>query len=40
MTDPWREYERRKQAWVVAHPSATPEQYEAFIAALAEELGL
>ncbi|MDA8254399.1 MAG: hypothetical protein M0Z99_01960 [Betaproteobacteria bacterium] len=28
MTNDWRAYERRKAAWIAAHPHATPEQYE------------
>ena len=27
MTD-WHAYERRKAAWVQAHPNATPDEYE------------
>jgi hypothetical protein len=40
MTSKWREYERRKAAWVAAHPCATPEEYEAAMREIARELGL
>ena len=36
----WAAYEAAKRAWVAAHPDATPEQYEAAMRALAEEMGV
>lgn len=36
----WQAYEAAKRAWVAAHPDATPEQYEAAMRALAEEMGV
>lgn len=29
MATDWHAYERRKAAWIAAHPRATPEEYEA-----------
>ena len=28
MATDWHAYERRKAAWIAAHPRATPEEYE------------
>lgn len=36
----WQAYVDAKRAWVAAHPDATPEQYEAAMRALAEEMGV
>lgn len=33
-------YEAAKRAWGDAHPDATPEQYEAAMRAIAEQLGI
>lgn len=35
--DDWREYERRKAAWIAAHPEATPRQYERAMRDIANE---
>ncbi len=38
--NPWIEYERLKKEWIARYPDATSKEYEAFIQALTEELGL
>lgn len=36
----WTEYERRKRQFIQVRSDASPDEYEAFIRALTEELGL
>ena len=36
----WQAYEAAKRAWIAEHPGATPEQYEAAMKAIAEQLGI
>ena len=36
----WHDYEAAKRAWIEAHPSATPRQYEAAIRSILKALGL
>ena len=36
----WAIYEQRKHAWVMAHPDATPQEYEETMRAIAKALGL
>lgn len=36
----WQAYEAAKRAWIGANPSATPEQYEAAMRALAKRYGV
>ena len=36
----WYLYEARKHAWIMAHPNATPAEYEAAMLRIARELGL
>jgi hypothetical protein len=36
----YQRYESEKQAWVNAHPDATPEQIEAAFKAIASRLGI
>lgn len=36
----WQAYEAAKASWVKRHPTATPEQYEAAMRAIAERLGI
>jgi hypothetical protein len=38
--DGWREYERRKQEWIAAHPEAPPREYEQAMRRLANECGV
>lgn len=36
----WKEYTRRKNEWAEQHPQSTPEEYDAMIRALIDELGI
>lgn len=36
----YQQYEAAKAAWVRTHPNATPAEYEAAMARIAEELGV
>jgi hypothetical protein len=36
----WRKYEAMKQAWIAAHPNATPEQYQRAVAQIAKRCGV
>ena len=36
----WEAYEAAKASWIKRHPSATPEQYDAAMRAIAERLGV
>lgn len=35
-----RMYEAAKQEWIAAHPTATPEEYQQAMRAIAERLGV
>jgi hypothetical protein len=36
----WARYAQLKQDWIAQHPDATPAEFEAAIAAIAEECGV
>ena len=38
--NPWREYERRKEAYEREHPYSTPAQWSAAMRRIAKELGV
>ena len=40
MENTYERYERLKHEWSAAHPSASEQEYQAAVAAIAKELGL